>query len=433
MKKRLVLLVLLCLMMTGCTPDRQRQTADEILVPIEEMEYKEEPIEEDSQTLVAPSYSVEESEKKVQESSDSEEEDPVKTEEKRLQQEEISRQLEEDPLLYAYHTMDSFYKPLYTEIYRILINMQTEEVVSTTVPSHLDYAFQCVLADHPEIFYVTGYTYVKFMEDNKITQITFSGTYTMPEAEAQDLWQQLQVAAKTCISGIPSGADEYEKVKYVYEYLVNITEYKLDSKENQNICSVLLYGESVCQGYAKTMQYLLNEVDVFATLVTGTVSSGEGHSWNLVQIQGAYYYVDVTWGDAFYKFESASPQENPDHIPAISYDYLCVTTKQLQLTHRIDNIVPLPRCISLDANYYVKEGRYFTQYDETKLQELFQQAYEKGSEYITLKCATYEVYTKMSQELLENQKVFAFLNNDNKSIAYTNNEEQFTLSFWLTQ
>ncbi len=331
---------------------------------------------------------------------------------------------------YAFSVMDSSLQQLYVEIYTILTKQAADIIVTSVSVSDIDYVFQCVMNDHPEIFYVKGYTYTKYSVEDEIRRIAFSGTYTMNADEIAAMQTAIEDYADACISGMEDTQDDYRKVKYVYEYLVNHTEYNLEAKENQNICSVCVYGESVCQGYAKTMQYILNRMGIPATLVIGSVDTGEGHAWNLVSIDGDYYYVDPTWGDAYYQLDENSEQMESD-IPSINYDYLCVTTEQLCTTHVIDNIVPMPQCISMKDNYYVREGAYFETYQRDMVQRLFEESYEKESAYVTLKCASENVYTEMEKDLITDQTVFSFLQGNTDSIAYTSNEDQFTISFWL--
>ena len=111
--------------------------------------------------------------------------------------------------------------------------------------------------------------------------------------------------------GAPGGDDQYAKAKYVYERVIDMTEYEVGSPDNQNICSVFINGRSVCQGYAKAAQLLLNRLGVKTTLVTGTVSAGDRpqarHAWNLTSVNGRDYFFDVTWGDS--SFQQAASEE----------------------------------------------------------------------------------------------------------------------------
>lgn len=331
---------------------------------------------------------------------------------------------------YAYSMLPVTQQQLYLEILDALTEFREDVRLSSCDTEEISKVFQCVMNDHPEIFYVDGYTYTEYTLGEKLRKITFSGVYLMDNDEVLRTQRKIDRYVEECLGGIAPDADEYEKVKYIYEYLISHTEYDGTAQDNQNICSVFLRGRSVCQGYAKAMQYLLQKAGVYSTLVLGRVINGDSHAWNLVRIDGEYYYVDVTWGDASYQ-TSGQESSGERKMPAINYDYLCVTTKQLEMTHQIDNVAAMPQCDRMDANYYVREGVYFTEMEEERLQEIFRNALDAGNTYITLKCASQGVYQQMRKSLIDEQKIFRYLDISGESVSYSENEKQYSMSFWL--
>ena len=343
--------------------------------------------------------------------------------------------LEEGGSRFAYESLDAQEQIWYGEIEQALgemtdtVKLSTEPIGQGLDEQDIDRIFQCVLIDHPEIFYTTGYTYTKYSRGDRTVGIDFAGTYSLPREEAVNKAEEIRERASEWLSDIPSDASEYDKVKAVYEKIIFSTDYDLNASDNQNIASVFLGNSSVCQGYAKATQYLLNHLGVMCTLVQGTVDTGEAHAWNLVRVDGDYYYVDTTWGDASYRMEDGSGQEE---LPEINYDYLCVTTQELLRTHCIESVVAMPECTATQANYYVREGVYFTSYDAEQMQSIFDRAWESGRTEITLKCADEECYREICRVLIDEQEIFSYMPENSSTIAYAQNGKQLSLTFWVT-
>lgn len=311
------------------------------------------------------------------------------------------------------------------------VSLSEESLRAGLAEEDIDRIFQCVLNDHPELFYVEGYSYVKYSRGDALTAIEFSGTYSMDRETALLRRQEIETAAEKILAGIAAEASDYDKVKYVYETLITATDYELQSPDNQNIYSVLVNHRSVCQGYAKTTQYLLNRLGVECTLVLGAVENGVGHAWNLVKVDGSYYYVDTTWGDASYQLGEKDTAESLA-MPAINYDYLNITTDELTRTHTIGGDVPMPVCTAKEANYYLREGALFDSCDIERISRLFDEAAACLRTDVTVKCADAACYEEMSELLIGRQKIFDFWKSAGSHIAYAQNEKQLSLTFWMT-
>ena len=102
--------------------------------------------------------------------------------------------------------------------YQLQIALSKEGLEAGLTEENIDRIFQCVLNDHPELFYVDGYSYTKYTRyglEDEIDSIEFSGRYSMEQETAALRRMQIQKAVGRILAGIDSDADEYEKVKYL--------------------------------------------------------------------------------------------------------------------------------------------------------------------------------------------------------------------------
>lgn len=112
---------------------------------------------------------------------------------------------------------------------------------------------------------------------------------------------------------------DYQIAFALHDKIIDDIDYARDtlgnpSSENwaHSVIGVFINGEAVCEGYAKAFSLLLNACGVENAYVSGT-SKGEGHAWNMAQIDGNWYWYDLTWDD------------QPHIGDGIIYDYFCVS------------------------------------------------------------------------------------------------------------
>lgn len=322
--------------------------------------------------------------------------------------------------LYAYECLSDEEKKVYDQILYCTMNFKQNIIVSTTDEDEVSKIFDFVLKDYPEIYWCDSYSITKYTQDDEVKKIEYSPMYTMKEEEKNETQQQIDTSVKKILSKVPKGATDYDKVKFVYDYLVTNITYNTAAVHNQNICSVFIYKESVCQGFTRAAQYLLKQLNVESVPVVG-IAKDESHAWNLVKIGKKYYYMDTTWGNTE-EFENKNEYTN--------YTYLCITTKELLREHKIKDDLKLPDCTSTDANYFVKEGQYFKTFDLNSTQALINRKISEGEKYISLKYTDYDTYSEAKTYLLDQKNIFDCDGIDG-SISFYKDEEYYILTIFF--
>lgn len=298
---------------------------------------------------------------------------------------------------YYYGLLAEEEKQIYKELVQGVKEAVPEIYVHCGDANEANEIFQYVCKDFPEIFWCEGGASSVSYDEGDSGYTAVKPEYNCSIQEIQRKQAEIDAEVTSCLFGISAEASDYEKILYVYEYIVNTVDYDLNAEDNQNIYSVFGNKRSVCAGYSKAAQYLLERLGIFCTYVTGTAGGQEAHAWNLVQCEGAYYYVDTTWGDPVYQ---QSEGEDVQEWQNISYDYMCCSDTELFKTHTLDAGISFPPCTSMDWNYYVVNGMYYENFDSQTILKAMNQVISKKGNPVVLKFASGEVYAQARDEVL---------------------------------
>lgn len=232
-----------------------------------------------------------------------------------------------DEEFYPYYSMiNDTQKALYRQIYANADAMKRNFAPVTDITANdLKNAFTAVVNDHPELFWVdTAYKY-KYVPLGQVADITLVFNITANDIDTSK--SEFEAAAKLIVDKTYGYYTDYEKERIVHDELIKSVKYDANAPMNQSAYSALVYGRTVCAGYARAFQYVLQKLDIPCYYVTGY--AGQNHAWNIVKLEDGYYNVDSTWDDT-----------NPN-----TYDYFNCSDEDYAGNHiRKDLSIYLPPC-----------------------------------------------------------------------------------------
>lgn len=147
-----------------------------------------------------------------------------------------------------------------------------------------------------------GYYYVKRAYNYSVRgdQVEkYYPEYFLTAQELKSIDSQIEEAA----GGVAKEAEKYktdiEKLIFIHDYLVlNITYGAENEDRDNNLYGALVLKNTLCTGYSEAFSLIASKVGIESRVVT---SKKLNHAWNIVLLDGRYYFVDCAWDDPVIK------------------------------------------------------------------------------------------------------------------------------------
>lgn len=188
--------------------------------------------------------------------------------------------------------------------------------------------------------------------------------YSVDRKTLQERKDEMMRKVQSIVSSIKNKANSvYDRTRLAHDYLIDNVTYdnflveRAEKSEEfyesaHDAYGALMNGIAVCDGYAKALKLLLDQMEIQSLLVYGTARD-INHSWNMVKLENAYYHVDVTWDDPDLK-----------HIfDEKLYIYFGLNDEMISKNHVWDrNNYPI--CNATKYNFYHYVERISTSFDQ---------------------------------------------------------------------
>lgn len=264
--------------------------------------------------------------------------------------------------------------------------------------------------DEPTISWLGSTYYSETVTDG--TKIHTSLLEDVDEDEIADMKKKLEKAIEDILKEVPEGADDYEKILFIHDYIVDNTEYDYEGAESggADVCHTaygcLVNGKAVCSGYAEAFQCFMQELDIESGICTGS-----NHAWNYVKLDGEYYWIDTTWDDA--------GKKEPKHT------FFLFNTEQLLNTRTFDSMQSfVPECTD-DNNYFVRNGGFFESYDEDSVIEYIESRSNDG--HCEMMFGSFEAYEQALDGLIRKSHLYKADGVGSDNLKYYRNDDMYAL------
>lgn len=197
--------------------------------------------------------------------------------------------------------------------------------------SEIDKIYWAFDYDNPQFFALAnGYSYRYYPSTGLVASISVK--YSRTAAQESILKDTFDATANTVISTAKNQITDYDKLRYIHDWIVNRTDYMLNGPVYKSEADgPIIYGQALCEGYSKAFMYLAQSLGYDCVCVVGEANGGP-HMWNMVKVNGSWYHIDVTFDDPIMS----------DGSRTLTHDFFLLGTADISKTHTIDSPFTVP-------------------------------------------------------------------------------------------
>lgn len=197
----------------------------------------------------------------------------------------------------------------------------TADPNSDAFSEEMNRAYEALIYDHPELFWFRqnngNFRYYYHPASGLDGQYTVMIQLSEPYTNYQQEMTAFNQAADNFLADIDLTQSQPMVALAIHDKLIDMVTYDDDLAASYDANGDYDYGYSaygalvansrgqehtaVCDGYSYAYEYLCQQAGLTVTRVGGyagkDTSSMEGHSWNLICLDGDWYEVDPTWDD----------------------------------------------------------------------------------------------------------------------------------------
>ena len=217
---------------------------------------------------------------------------------------------------------------------------------------------------------------VEMYDSTPISEAYLSGDTSKLDDIQQTIYD---LAVKVIEDNVTEDMTDYEKELAIHDYLIANVTYDTDELsvfETHGVHSADPYGaltdgRCICLGYTTTFQMFMDMLEIPCISIRGeSIHRNEDnadHAWNMVEINGHSYYVDVTWDD---------PVPDKDGRP-IRHKYFNVGEGLMKEKHLWDESLTA-QTDSAEDSYISHELRVIT--DESEIADIMEETLAANKE-----------------------------------------------------